>query len=168
MIIKISNKPYELATKEEVKEGLTEELNTTKEELKEEIREYIKELNANPNQEEISATKKELTEEISATKEELTNKINTTNQELTNKINTTNQELTNKINTTKEATMQEMFEILYPVGSVYVSFNNDFDPRMMWNESNWEKVKEGIFLDSVPPSEETMGQQGACAWRRIG
>lgn len=42
-----------------------------------------------------------------------------------------------------------IIDMIYPVGSIYVSLDKDFDPNNTWQGTTWEKIKSGIFLEAT-------------------
>ena len=63
--------------------------------------------------------------------------------------------LTEKDLTSRIATV----DAIYPVGSVYLSMNAAFNPNTAWSGTTWEKIKDGIFLESnaTPGTEKQAG-----------
>ena len=54
--------------------------------------------------------------------------------------------ITDLTNTTSS---KAIIDLIYPVGSIYLSMNPSFDPNTAWNGTTWEKIKEGIFLEAT-------------------
>ena len=46
---------------------------------------------------------------------------------------------------TKEEVMKEVFDKLYPVGSVYISLDGSFNPNNTYN-GKWELIEQGRYL----------------------
>ena len=42
-----------------------------------------------------------------------------------------------------------IIDMVYPVGSTYISFDANFDPNNAWQGTTWEKIKDGIFLEAT-------------------
>ena len=42
-----------------------------------------------------------------------------------------------------------IIDMVYPVGSTYISFDANFDPNNAWQGTTWEKIKSGIFLEAT-------------------
>ena len=63
--------------------------------------------------------------------------------------------LTEKDLTTRITTVDS----IYPVGSVYLSMDANFNPNVTWVGTTWEKLADGIFLESnaVPGTETEAG-----------
>ena len=61
----------------------------------------------------------------------------------------TKEEVMKEVTEEMSAVKKEIFENLYPVGSVYISLSSTFDPNTAWNGTTWEKIKEGIFLEAT-------------------
>lgn len=52
----------------------------------------------------------------------------------------------------KDVRMTGFFSIInmvYPVGSTYISFNADFNPNNAWQGTKWKLLKEGLFLEAT-------------------
>lgn len=47
-----------------------------------------------------------------------------------------------------------IINMVYPVGSTYISFNADFNPNYAWQGTKWELIKDGIFLESTQQTEK--------------
>jgi hypothetical protein len=49
-----------------------------------------------------------------------------------------------------------VIDLMYPVGSIYMSLLSSFDPNTSWVGTTWEKIKDGVFLESnATPGTET-------------
>lgn len=63
----------------------------------------------------------------------------------------------NKINDTAVTdflTKAAVIDMLYPVGSIYLTMDSGFNPNTQWS-GTWERLKEGVFLESaVAPNVE--------------
>lgn len=51
-------------------------------------------------------------------------------------------------NLTDTTSSKAIIDLVWPVGSVYVSMDPDFDPATTWG-GVWEVIKEGIFLEAT-------------------
>ena len=60
----------------------------------------------------------------------------------------TKEEVMKEVTEEMSAVKKEIFENLYPVGSVYISLSSTFDPNTIYN-GTWELIKEGIFLEAT-------------------
>ena len=42
-----------------------------------------------------------------------------------------------------------IIDMVYPVGSTYISFDANFDPNNAWQGTKWQLIKDGIFLEAT-------------------
>lgn len=42
-----------------------------------------------------------------------------------------------------------IIDMIYPVGSIYISLDKDFDPNNAWQGTTWELLKEGLFIEAT-------------------
>ena len=44
---------------------------------------------------------------------------------------------------------RDIIDVIYPVGSIYISLSSAFDPNNVWLGTAWNKLKNGIFLEAT-------------------
>lgn len=54
--------------------------------------------------------------------------------------------VTNLITTTSTAAL---IDLIYPVGSIYISLSADFNPNNTWLGTTWTLIKDGYFLEAT-------------------
>ena len=47
-----------------------------------------------------------------------------------------------------------IIDMIYPVGSIYISLDKDFDPNNAWQGTTWELLKEGLFIEATQNNEK--------------
>ncbi len=47
-----------------------------------------------------------------------------------------------------------IIDMIYPVGSIYISLDKNFDPNNTWQGTTWEKIKSGIFLEATTDANQ--------------
>ena len=57
-------------------------------------------------------------------------------------------------------TSSGIIDLIYPVGSTYITFESSFDPNTTWIGTTWEKIKEGIFLEATETTAGTEKEAG--------
>ena len=59
-----------------------------------------------------------------------------------------------------QSDLSVIIDAFYPVGSVYITFSNTFDPNTAWPNTTWTKIKEGIFLEATETTAGTEKEAG--------
>ena len=59
--------------------------------------------------------------------------------------------ITNLVNTTST---KALIDLIYPIGSIYVSISTDFDPSVAWPGTSWEKIVDGKYLRATDLNEQ--------------
>ena len=44
---------------------------------------------------------------------------------------------------------RDIIDVIYPIGSIYISLSSAFDPNNVWLGTAWNKLKNGIFLEAT-------------------
>lgn len=42
-----------------------------------------------------------------------------------------------------------IIDMIYPIGSIYISLDKDFDPNNTWQGTKWELLEEGLFIEAT-------------------
>ncbi|TXJ40028.1 hypothetical protein EPJ65_12355 [Brachyspira aalborgi] len=42
-----------------------------------------------------------------------------------------------------------IINMMYPIGSIYISLDKDFDPNNTWQGTKWELLEEGLFIEAT-------------------
>lgn len=69
-----------------------------------------------------------------------------------NKLNDLNTKIEN-IKSKLEEMISFNYKTIYPVGSIYISLDKNFNPNITFTGTLWEKIKEGIFLEATEVSD---------------
>lgn len=69
------------------------------------------------------------------------------------------EESINKL-TVDTASITSLINVIHPVGSVYITFSDTFDPNTAWPNTTWTKIKEGIFLEATENTAGTEKEAG--------
>ena len=59
-----------------------------------------------------------------------------------------------------QSDLSVIIDAFYPVGSVYITFSDTFDPNTAWSNTTWKKIKEGIFLEATETTAGTEKEAG--------
>lgn len=62
--------------------------------------------------------------------------------------------------TVDTASITSLINVLHPIGSVYITFSDTFDPNTAWPNTTWTKIKEGIFLEATETTPNTEKEAG--------
>ena len=115
-------------------QSLTEYMNNLKATYDKLVNDKLKELTTK-----VDTKTTELTNTVNTKTRELTNTVNTKTRELTNTVNTKTKELTTKVDNMKKDLLQN---IIYPVGSVYITTSHDTNPKDILGFGVWEQIHE--------------------------
>ena len=66
----------------------------------------------------------------------------------------TKEEVMKEVNKVMEETKKEIFDNLYPIGSVYISLSKTFNPNDAWTGTTWEKIASGKYIRATEDANQ--------------